>query len=333
MKKIDVRAREVGEERILVCLREHFVLFFLKLDLRIELIPLSVNINKTVANFDMDYVKTWYDGTSLAVFPECVLAWKKKRIAHICGVTLGSSRIQKAQRKGFKISPSILEHTKILLQVSSSFPNLKQDISCLDFTILLDPRCLISGHRSSQRLPNSSSLVFELSHWVMPKMLPLLPLLECNVPVGSFALSFSTRMENAGIPSQCKIDFVEGEENNSHAKVVLHRGDIIEIMSPCFIQDSRTGQVLGRVRATGWEFNGKQELSCYSPSILQELSSLSDEGCEEDEKDSKEFIFPVLQSPIILLQGHAKMDLSTGRNPRTQISIYSFWKLEKYFCQ
>jgi len=62
-----------------------------------------------VTNFDMDYVRAYFDGTSLMMAPEAWRAWNKRAV--LCAFpTLTENRIGKAIVKGFQVDDLIFEN-------------------------------------------------------------------------------------------------------------------------------------------------------------------------------------------------------------------------------
>ena len=64
--------------------------------------------------FDLDYVKTYFDGHAVWQTPECVLAWRDKTVRRTTRSAVSSWRLEKAGHKGFavKLSPLVEETTE-----------------------------------------------------------------------------------------------------------------------------------------------------------------------------------------------------------------------------
>lgn len=60
-----------------------------------------------IRDFDLDYLRCYYDGSSqVALLPECLLAWKTKTVTY-CSANPRKSRLLKAAQKGFHIADHV----------------------------------------------------------------------------------------------------------------------------------------------------------------------------------------------------------------------------------
>jgi hypothetical protein len=78
----------------------------------------KLNVQNAIYNFDLDYVKAFYDGTSVYVTSECERAWKERRVSTGFS-SIPKSRFDKAREKGFEISKEY-EHKVTFIEEKKS---------------------------------------------------------------------------------------------------------------------------------------------------------------------------------------------------------------------
>lgn len=80
----------------------------------------QLSAQDTVYNFDLDYIKAYYDGKNVYATAECVRAWDERRVSSGYPVIL-RSRIDKAHEKGFFVSKEYLHNVTFIPETKSRF--------------------------------------------------------------------------------------------------------------------------------------------------------------------------------------------------------------------